>query len=359
MPSSRTWRILAALSAAAAIAGFRGEFAVALSDSTKDDLAEGDWTGEKSWQHVESGGAGTSTPAPSTTTPAPTAGGTATPAPSGTSPGTATEPTGTTEPTEPSEPAEPTGPSAPGTPDPTGSTPPLSTIPSTCNARWVVQAREPVPVLFEEATLLTLTLFRTDAFAFVSNGFCRSESTWYADCFATTLAGHDGLSTFLVEVRLENPCPSCAPKIELKGISQLQAKVQAKTPWGCLNGSSAASASASTTWAGDVDCGDRCAASIAGGLGTGEISVGADPLKITKRTSSSYVLVDVAGGKGDGVRLNESRTSLMIMDRGGVSTYAAGTDDNVQAKTRAGYALLIQGDSACGKWGEYRVHLRD
>jgi hypothetical protein len=358
MPSFRTWMFLAALAAVAAGPGARR----ALADSEKDELAEGDWTGEKKWDHMEGGGgAPAAAPAPTPGPATPPPGGTATPPDGGGLPpstGTPTEPTGPAEPTG-TGPAAPDPSVDPGPQFPPSPPPPLTPYIPTCNARWVVEVEEAPPTLFDEETMLTLTLFRTDAFAFISNGYCRAESTWFVDGWATTQAGHDGLSRFTVEIRLDHPCPNCQPKIDLKGISQIQARVQAKTPWGGLNSSTMASAAASTLWAGDIDCGDRCSAAILDSQGTGEISVGADPLKVTRTTTKARVFVSVDGGKGDAKRIDQAKSSLLIVNHGAVSTYAAGTDDNAQAKCRVGYFLVLRGDSACGKWGQYEVAIKE
>jgi hypothetical protein len=360
MTSYRIGMFLAALAAAVA----SPVAPPALADGQKDELAEGDWTGEKEWDHLEPGGAASDPPPATPATPPPSTGGTSTPPDSGDEPsGTPTEPTdqpptgegGVADPTGEPEP-EPEPEPAPPPP----SVPPLApatTLPS-CNSYWVCEVEPAAPSLYEKKTMLTVTLFRTDAFAFVSNGYCRSESTWYVDWFATTEAKHSDFESFSVTVRLEHPCPNCKPRISLLGVSMLDSRAQVKTSWGGVDASSKATSGASTSWAGDIDCSDSCSASVVSATPTAQVGIELGPIKATLRATGSCIYVEAPGGKSRKVDIQAARTDLMIVNKGSVATFAGGTEDNSQAKSRAAYALRILGEAGCGAWGQYDVNIR-
>lgn len=361
MSAHRFWMLLAVLAAAAAAGN--GPRALA-EESTKDELAEGDWEGDRTWKRGPA--AGIEEPGGLTTVPGwkPPAG----PAPR---PGTPTLPGtdsgGTATPGDGGTDEEPDSPLDPGTdaggggvapaPDGGGSSPlpEAETTLTACTAKWKCEERLAKPDLYEAQTQLTLVLFRTDAYAFVCNGFCRSESTWYVDWFTTTAAKHDDAKTFNVILSLESPCSRCGPRIDLQGISRLDSKAQVKTLWGGVDSSTSAAAGSGTNWAGDVNCTDRCSASITNSEAGGTAGFGLGPVKASDKSTKSYILVDSPGGKPGFVTVKKARTDLMIENKGNVSTYAAGTEDNAQAKSRAGYTLKIRGESACGPWGEYQV----
>jgi len=334
----------------------------ARADTAKDELAEGDWRGRKDWQHLDrSGGgdgSGSMTSAPSTPPPPPS--GTPTPAPNDPDDEPGDEPEGDPAGDPEGDPSGEPGsePDDPTQPPPT--TPPtLSTAFPACAAHWVCEEIQATPAVYEKETLLTLTLFRTDAFAFVCNGYCRAESTWYVDLVASTAAQHDGSGSYDVIVRLENPCPYCKPEITLHGVSALDTRVQVKTQWGGLDASTTASASASTQWAGDIDCSDACSCSITNVKGGGQMGVGFGGFKFTSDGTKSYGYVSAPGGRPAWKTILRPRAELLIVDRGGVATYAGGCEDNAQAKCRAAYRLKIRGDSACGPWGEYTLEIRE
>jgi hypothetical protein len=358
MSAHRSWMFVAVLAAAAAA----GNDARALAgESTKDELAQGDWEGDRTWKRGPA--AGVEEPGGLTTTiqgGSSGGGAPATPTPPGTgSGGTATPGGGGTdeEPDSPLDPGTGTGGVAPAPGGAGGTTPPPATETKllTCTAKWKCEEVVATPELYEKETLLTLVLFRTDAYAFVCNGYCRSESTWYVDLFTTTAANHDDGKSFNVILTIERPCSGCAPRIDLQGISRLDSKAQVKTLWGGVDSSTSASASAGTSWAGDVNCTDHCSASITNSEAGGTAGFGLGPIKASDKSTKSYILVDSPGGKPDSNTVKKARTDLWIENKGGVSTYAAGTEDNAQAKSRAGYTLKIRGESACGPWGEYQV----
>jgi hypothetical protein len=83
------------------------------------------------------------------------------------------------------------------------------------------------------------------------------------------------------------------------------------------------------------------------------------PLEIKTTTTKSFVYAESPGGKGDARTVKSSRTDLTIVNRGSVTVNASGTDDNAQAKTRAGYFLVLRGSSKCGPWGRYQVQIEE
>jgi len=344
MPSYRIWMFLAVLAAAVAGPAVPG----ALADGQKDELAEGDWTGEKKWDHLEPGGAA-SDPPPATPT---------TPPDSGDEPaGTPTEPTDE-PPTGGGDEVDPTGQPEP-TPLPPSVPPPApaTTLP-TCTSYWLCEVVPAAPSLYEKQTMLTITLFRTDAFAFISNGYCRSESTWYVDWFATAEAKYSDVETFSVTVRLEHPCPYCKPKISLLGVSVLDTRAQVRTTWGGVDSSSKATSGASTSWAGDIDCSDGCSASVVSATPTAQVGIELGPVKATLRATGSSIYAEAPGGKSRKADIQAARTDLIIVNKGSVATYAGGTEDNSQAKSRAAYVLRILGETGCGAWGQYDVKIK-
>ena len=216
---------------------------------------------------------------------------------------------------------------------------------------------EPAPALFEKQTLLTIVLFRTDAFAFICSGYARSESTWYVDWFATTAASHEDQAQYSVTLRLENECSNCTPMIYMEGISSLEAKAQAKTQWGGMDDSTNASASVATRWAGKIDCSDTCSASAACGTSNSQYGIEFAGLNLATKGTRSYSLAVALGGRARSKDFQANRTDLCIQDHGAVSTYAGGSEDNAQAKVRAGYHVKIRGQSQCGPWGQFVVDI--
>jgi hypothetical protein len=319
-----------------------------------DDHAEGDWHGVATWESKPAGGIATGGGTPSLAPVPP--GGTATPPSSGGSGGTVTPPSGTTDPAPvPGETdTDPTGTPAPALVP----APPFTPTPEpvNCGARWVLEVVPETPDLHTKETLLTLEIFRVDAFGFLSNGYCRSMSTWYADWFVSTVARCSRQTAFQTILRLEAPCPNCAPEITLNGISSLQAIAQTRASVGGISTGTKADASAGSTWAGDVNASDRAVASARDGSGSGTVGIDLfSTVKIQAKETDSFVLAEVIAGKGDGKTIQRNRTELWIRHAGSVTTDAAGSSDNAQAKVLGGFDLKILGVSKCGATGTYVV----
>jgi hypothetical protein len=80
-------------------------------------------------------------------------------------------------------------------------------------------------------------------------------------------------------------------------------------------------------------------------------------LEAENTETASYSYASAIGGKAASQEVRRTETEVTIRDSAEVVTYAGGTEDNAQAKARAGYDLLLKGTSQCGPWGEYEVAL--
>jgi hypothetical protein len=238
-----------------------------------------------------------------------------------------------------------TGPTSPppSTP-PTGPTP---QIPQ-CGAKWQWTVAHPDPSLEEKQTTLTLLLFRTDTWAFVCSAYCRSESTWYVDWFASTAIDGEGGAGISIGLSLENACPNCRPNIDLTGLSQLLAKAQVKSRWGSVDPGTAADAAATTIWGGPLDCSASCSARARPESAGSTLSIGTETAKYEGTVATGYSFDQVQGGKGDTKSVQQHQVTLLVSDRAAISTNAGGTECNAQAKANVGYKLDIRATGSCG-----------
>jgi hypothetical protein len=355
------WIGPAVLAAAAVLGGtvvLGGTARAALAcASDKNPLVEGEWEGEDEWQEAGTGGGdepGAKTPedpepAPATGTPTEPTGSGEEPIPGTTAPGD--EPTGTGD-----SGGEPTG-QDPGAPT-SGGPGPMQQVLASCPARWTVEVDGPLPMLYDKETLLTLVIFRTDAFGFICNAYARSISTWYVDWFTTSAADHGDRTLFKVTLRLTGRCPNCNPSIQLEGISALETKALVMTDWGGVDASTWASSTAGTAWAGPLDCTDSCSASSKSECANSKYGVDVGVAKASNTETKAYTLAVAFGGKADTEQLQESEARVTIVNYANVSSYAGGTEDTAAAKARAGYCLRMRGVSSCGPWGEYEIDLK-
>jgi len=360
--------VLFAAGAAALLGGPLAGLASAQSDEV-DELAKGEWEGKRTFAQRRASGSPTPVPVAPTTPPPQ--------APPG---GTATEPTGDA----PGEPAGPDGggptgggsgeddPSPVDPTDPTGEPPVTGPVPGgggggpvpplpgplpTCGARWQYVEEQPMPDLYMKQTTLTLVLFRNDQFAFICNAYARAISTYYLDWFMSTLASRDDSKQFKVTLELVGECPNCNPRIDLLGISAVEARAQVKCRAGWVDRSSFAKALAGTTWAGPLKCDASANAAAAGSAGATSFEVEYKNVKIAGGDSSAFVSSIDEQGKGDCVVIQGGKTKQIIRNHAAVTSFAAGCDDNCQSKARVGYELDWVGTTSCGNDCLYLVAL--
>ena len=330
--------LMLSLAAAALLAGPASGLALAEGENgDKDKLAEGDWEGKSEMKGRSAAG--------STLNWAPDEG----PIPE-------EEPTGT--------PTEPTGEPAPGgdpTPYPDGGKakppvqPPYSSVP--CPSSWSLEVEAPLPKLVDKQTMLTITLLRTDAYAFLCNLYARAESTWYVDWFATTKANESGEKEYAVTLKIVGACSICNPHINVSGTSILETKAQLTALWGGTDSDTQAHAVARTMWAAAVDCADDC--NVTAKYASASSKYGAEfaGAEVSNTQTKGYVYAIALGGKGAVKEVKGTETRVSIVNAGHVAVYAGGANDNAQAKSRVGYWLHLKGVSNCGSWGEFEIEL--
>jgi len=331
------------------------------------DQSKEDWTGEQ-FVMQKQGAAPVATPATPTTTPTPPPpppAGAGTPTQPVTPTGTSTDP-GTTGVEQPPGLAPTYG--DPLQPDPTlaggagggGGTsplPPLAPAVPTCSAHWDVMLKKPNPELYLKQTFLTLTLFRNDSFAFVSNAYAKSWSTWYLDWFVSTHAQHNDSRSMEVTMTLVGGCSNCAPRITVSGIGLTDARAVITCSLGNVDGSSYALAAATASWSAPVSINVRSAAAAAGSPGALQGSLDTrDGWKIAASNSATSQVV-----KFDPQSLGAQATVpfgyVKVIIRNGfeIAADASGHSDTCQAKALVGYDLDLTGVTTHGTLKTYKV----
>ncbi len=371
----RTVARLTILAALAAIAA--GASAAAAHADDMDDLAKGEWQGKATWKEGAAGGSEEPPPPGPAPNPSSPTGGTPSPGTgSGGTGETAGDPDtgGTAGGTGPVGPSGGTGDDGPGSdpldpgtsPSPgpapgpvTGPTPlpPPQTSLATCQAHWVVEEEPCDPELVDEETLLTLVLFRNDAYGFICNGYVRAMSTWYADWFVTSEASHGGMKEYRVYVRLEQECPNCNPTLDLIGLSSLEAKAKVRALWGGVSAGSSASATAGTVWGGDLDCSTDGSASVQNASHGDETEIGHEGITFRHSSSGGLVYQEATGGTSDTKAYQKSRTEVHVQNKASLHAYADDVDNVSQAKARVGHEIKIDGRSKCGAIGTFDLVL--
>jgi hypothetical protein len=365
------WAVAAALVLSSA--------ATADDSGSKDELAAGEWEGrgQSTTVDVHEGGE------PEAFDPLPTAPGTPTP-------GTSTEDGDDGEGAPPipgddgedkrdiptpscpmSPPGEPVGPGPYPEPDDAGDgfepadpfdppdldpDSPVAALPE-CPAKWAWLLDHPPANLEQTETLLTLMLFRTDAWGFVCNAYARSESTWYVDLFASTATSHSGRSQMTFRLVLEGGCGECSPEIRLVGISELEARAQVKAYWGGVDAGTTADAAAAAVWAGPLDGSDACSAQARPQSTGTTVGVAGFGMEAESSTSTSYSHAHAMGGKGASAVLKSGEVMQIVTDRTAVATDAGGTECNAQAKARSGFEMEIHARTTHGDLADLSVDL--
>jgi hypothetical protein len=222
-----------------------------------------------------------------------------------------------------------------------------------------VEVNAPLPKLVDKQTMLTITLLRTDAYAFLCNLYARAESTWYVDWFVTTAAEESGEKRYEVTLKIVGACPLCSPHIDVSGTSLLETKAQLTALWGGTDSDTQAQALSRTMWAAPVDCSDDCNVSAKYAAASSKYGAEFAGAKVENTQTKGYVYAVALGGKAAIKALKSPATTVSIVNAGRVNVYAGGANDNAQAKSRAGYWLLLKGVSNCGSWGEFEVEFSD
>jgi hypothetical protein len=369
------WVLLAGTAAAASLVAATGTGAD--DSNSKDELAQGEWEGDGEWKtldvHVGGGGGGASapevpgTPDPGTSTGGEDGAGEDDPEDDG------GESEGTPTPSCPMGPEEDPPPvpgDEDGDSDEDGSTPAPPDEPEgpetgpapggpSCSGKWRWEIDQPDPELYDSSTALTLTIFRTDSWAFVCNAYCRSESTWYVDWFVSTAASHSGRKQIKFRIALEGGCDHCTPEIRFVGSSQLEARAQVKTSWGEVEAGTTADAQAAAVWAGPLDCSDDCSAQARPEAASSKWGVGAFGMESENTVSTGFSYASAMGGKGASMTVHQKEAEQFVTDRASVSTNAGGTECNAQAKARAGYDLEIHARTGHGDLADLVVELEE
>ncbi|NUN53207.1 MAG: hypothetical protein HUU06_10545, partial [Planctomycetaceae bacterium] len=234
--------------------------------------------------------------------------------------------------------------------------PPLKPAPlPACSGKFVLKEKQPAAELVSKQTLLTNLLYRNDVFAYISNGFCRSESTWFLDAFVTTRAYHDDTKEYEVTVALEGGCANCAPYFVLDGTSYIKAAARVRTSWGGIDAASTAKAQASTVWTGLLACSDGAEARITDCQTGGELKLAMAGLEFVARESRSDATETSTAGKGDHKDSRDNSVTMKVTNNATVHTDASGTENNSQAKALVGETMKIAATTKCGATATYEL----
>jgi hypothetical protein len=327
--------------------------------NTHDELASGEWEGKVTTAYGLVGGG--AAPAPPTAPPAGT-GGTGTPTP-GDGDGDGTTTGGT--PTEPENPTDPETPPPnvgggdddgdtmdPGNAPqgPPGGNPPPQTELASCNAKWLIQQVQPAPYLHIAQTDFTNVVFRSDQYAFLCNGYARSESSLFLDWGTQRVAGHTLSQDYEVALVLAGACANCAPRITVtgNGKTETKAKLKVLSAINSISPDSYGIARTVATWGGALAWKLNSSAAVFGGATGADsgIKFGAIEIGIGPGGEESMALDgDVSAGS---IIIQGAQAVQLVSFWGGSSAGTFEDMENTQAKGRTAQRILMQGVSKCG-----------